>query len=122
MDSSQAKAIRTRKKRVLRSRKKLRNSERPRLCIMKSNKHLYVQLIDDEKAITLASMSTLSKDFSSASHNRKNQISAKQLGLKIAELAKQQSVSRVVCDRSGFKYHGLVAALADGAREGGLEF
>jgi large subunit ribosomal protein L18 len=123
MESSQIKATRVRKKRVIRTRKKVRGSqEKPRLCVIKSNKNIHVQLIDDEKSLTLASTSTLSKDFRATEYNRRNQTSAKQLGLKIAELAKEKSIKRVVFDRSGFKYHGVLAAVADGAREGGLEF
>lgn len=123
MESSQIKATRVRKKRVIRTRKKVRGSqEKPRLCVIKSNKNIHVQLIDDEKSLTLASTSTLSNDFRATEYNKRNQTSAKQLGLKIAELAKEKSVKRVVFDRSGFKYHGVLAAVADGAREGGLEF
>src|SRR5690554_3928286 len=112
MESSQIKATRVRKKRVIRTRKKVRGSqEKPRLCVIKSNKNIHVQLIDDEKSLTLASTSTLSKDFRATEYNRRNQTSAKQLGLKIAELAKEKSIKRVVFDRSGFKYHGVLAAV-----------
>ncbi len=123
MDSSQLHKSRKRKSRALRVRQHLRgNGEKPRLSVVKSSQHLYVQLIDDEKSITLASTSTLSKDFRGSEFNRKNKESAKQLGLKIAALAKQKNVNAVVFDRGSFKYHGVVAALADGAREGGLQF
>jgi large subunit ribosomal protein L18 len=122
MDKSQLHRNRTRVKRALRVRQRLRgNQERPRLSINKTAKHLYVQLIDDEKAATLASTSTLSKDFSQTEFNRKNKESAKQLGLKIAELAKAQNVDKVVFDRGRFKYHGIIASVAEGAREGGLQ-
>ncbi|MCC5832100.1 MAG: 50S ribosomal protein L18 [Chlamydiales bacterium] len=123
MESSQIKVSKIRKMRAMRTRKRVRGSrEKPRLCVIKSNKNIHVQLIDDENALTLASTSTLSKDFRTTEFNKRNLISAKQLGLKIAELAKGKAVKKVVFDRSGFKYHGVIAAVADGAREGGLEF
>lgn len=123
MESSQKHITKVRKKRVFRIRKKLRGDQnKPRLCVIKTNKNIHVQLIDDENSVTVASTSTLSKEFRTTEYNKRNQGSAKQLGLKIAELAKQKDISRVVLDRSGFKYHGVIAALADGAREGGLEF
>ncbi len=123
MESSQIHASRVRKKRVVRTRKKVRgDQQKPRLCVIKSNKNIHVQLIDDENSLTLASTSTLSKDFRTTEFNKRNQASAKQLGLKIAELAKEKAVKKIVFDRSGFKYHGVIAAVADGAREGGLEF
>lgn len=122
MDKSHKHKQYTRKKRTLRVRKHLRgNGEKPRMCVVKSGLHLYVQLIDDEKAITLASTSTLSKEFQKTDYNRKNVESGKQLGLKIAELAKQKNVNAVVFDRGHSKYHGVVASVADGAREGGLQ-
>ena len=123
MESSQKNTTRIRRKRVMRIRKRLRgNHEKPRLCVIKTNKNIHVQLIDDEKSLTLASTSTLAKDFRTTEFNKRNQSSAKQLGLKIAALAKEKAVKRVVLDRSGFKYTGVIAAVADGAREGGLEF
>ncbi|MCH9627628.1 MAG: 50S ribosomal protein L18 [Chlamydiales bacterium] len=107
----------------MRTRKRVRGCEqKPRLCVIKTNTNIYVQLIDDEKSLTLASASTLSKEFRTTEFNKRNQTSAKQLGLKIADLAKKKAVSKVVFDRSGAKYHGVLAAVADGAREGGLEF
>ncbi len=123
MESSRKHVAKVRKKRVLRLRKRVRGTtEKPRLCVIKTNQNINVQLIDDENSITLASVSTLSKEFKNTEFNKKNQTSAKQLGLKIAEKAKEKSVKKAVFDRSGFKYHGVIAAVADGAREGGLEF
>lgn len=123
MDSSQKKSIKIRKKRVQRVRQHVRGSKmKPRLCVVKTNQNIHVQLIDDENSVTIAGVSTLSKDFRSTEFNKKNSASAKQLGLKIAELGKSYEVSKVVFDRSGFKYHGVIAAVAEGAREGGLEF
>ena len=122
MDNSQLHRNSIRKKRALRVRKTLRGSqEKPRLCVIKSGQHVYAHLIDDESALTLASVSTLSKEFRQTEYNRKNKDSAKQLGLKIAELAKEKNVKTVVFDRGRFKYHGVVASVADGAREGGLQ-
>jgi large subunit ribosomal protein L18 len=122
MDSQLKSKFRNKCKRATRNRKHLRgNQEQPRLCVIKTNKHLHVQLIDDEASTTIASTSTISKDFKGGDFGKKNKDSAKQLGLKIAELAKNKNVKRAVFDRGPFKYHGVVAALADGAREGGLE-
>jgi large subunit ribosomal protein L18 len=122
MEKSHSHKVKIRQKRALRVRKKLRgNQEKPRLCVVKTAKHVYAQLIDDERAITLASASTLSKEFSKTEYNRKNKDSAKQVGLKIAALAKKKNVNQVVFDRGRFKYHGVIASVADGVREGGLQ-
>lgn len=122
MEKSQIRRNCVRKTRALRVRKTLRgNLEKPRLSVFKSGRHVYVQLIDDEHGVTLASASTLSKEFQNTEHNRKNIESGKQVGLKIATLAKEKNVEKVVFDRGRFKYHGVVAAVADGAREGGLQ-
>lgn len=123
MDSSQIKRNRVRKARSMRIRKRVRGDHaKPRLSVVRSCKQIYVQLIDDEQSATLASTSTLSKDFRNTEFNRKNIASGKQLGLKIAKLAKEKNVTTVVFDRGRFKYHGVVAAVAEGAREGGLIF
>lgn len=108
----------TRNRRVFRVRKKLRGSaQMPRLSVNKTNKHIYAQLIDDESGKTLASASTLSKE-----NTTKSKETAKQVGLDLAKAAKEKNVNEVVFDRGRFKYHGLIAMLADGAREGGLQF
>lgn len=123
MESSTKNTTRVRKKRIQRTRKAVRGKVgKPRLCVLKSNKNIHVQLIDDVNSLTLASTSTLSKEFKGTDTAKRNVTSAKQLGMKIAELAKQKDVNKVVFDRSGAKYHGVIAAVADGAREGGLEF
>jgi large subunit ribosomal protein L18 len=122
MDTTQLKRNRIRKTRILRVRKHLRgDQQKPRLCVIKSGRHLYVQIIDDATGMTLASTSTISKDFRNSEFNRKNKESGKQLGLKIAEKAKDKQITTVVFDRGRSKYHGVIAALADGAREGGLQ-
>lgn len=94
---------------------------RPRLCVVKTNSHIHVQLIDDEQRVTLASTSTLSKEFRNTAYNRKNKESAKQLGMKIAELAEKREIKSAVFDRGPFKYHGVIAAVAEGARQKGLK-
>ncbi|MEN9344315.1 MAG: ribosomal protein [Chlamydiota bacterium] len=111
-----------RKRRNFRVRKAVRgNAERPRLCIFRSNKHVCAQLIDDEKGITLASAGTLSKEFRDRDL-RKGKASARQVGVRIAELAKQKNIELAVFDRGFRKYHGLLAEVAAGARETGLQF
>lgn len=123
MGKSRNKINDLRKRRAFRVRKHVRGtSEKPRLCVIKTNVHVHVQLIDDEKSLTLASTSTLSKDFRNTEFNHKFSASAKQLGIKIAELAKAKNIKKVVFDRGWFKYHGVLAAVADAAREKGLEF
>ena len=108
-----------RRMRVFRNRKKLKGtSEKPRLCVCKTNKNIYLQLIDDTKGLTLAGIGTLSKDISL----KKSKDSAKVLGTKIAELAKQNKIDKVVFDRGRFKYHGIVAEIAEAARNAGLKF
>lgn len=123
MSSSLIRKERTRKNRTFRVRKKLQgNSTKPRLCVIKSNKHIHVQLIDDEAGKTLGSTATFAKEFRDTEFAKKNKASAAKLGEKIAEIAKQHNVLEVVFDRGPFKYHGILAALADGARAAGLQF
>jgi len=112
------KRIELRKKRALRVRKKLRgSSERPRMTVQKSNKHLSVQVIDDTQHKTLVSYGTLNK----GEKGKKSRESAKQIGKKIAELAKGQKIEKVVFDRGHNKFHGLIADLVNAAREEGLQ-
>jgi len=92
-------------------------AKRPRLAIFRSLNHHYAQLIDDEKGVTLASAT----DLKEKSKGTKAE-SAKGIGLKIAELAKEKKITTCVFDRNGFRYHGRVKAIAEGAREGGLTF
>lgn len=102
-------------------RKKIRGtSERPRLSVFRSNKAIYAQIIDDSKGETLVGVSSISKDFKDA-EGSKSEIS-KKLGASLAEVAKSKGIETVVFDRNGFRYHGRVKALAEGAREGGLNF
>lgn len=96
------------------------SSLRPRLCVFRSAKHIYAQVIDDSSGRTLAAASSLSKDFGDDSGG--NIDGATRVGRLIGEKAKAAGVSTVVFDRNGYLYHGRVAALATGAREAGLEF
>ncbi len=93
-------------------------TERPRLAVFRSLKHIYVQVIDDVNGVTLASASSDEKEFAGSG----NKDGAKKVGELIAKRAKEKGISAVIFDRGGFRYHGRVASLADGAREGGLEF
>lgn len=93
---------------------------RPRLSIHRTNKAIYAQVIDDVKGVTLAAASSLDKD--AAGQNGGNIEAAAKVGKLVAERAKKAGVSKVQFDRGSFLYHGRVKALADGAREGGLEF
>jgi large subunit ribosomal protein L18 len=110
-------------KRSLRVRKHLRGSStKPRLCVVKSNNHIQVQLIDDETASTLGAVATFSKKFRDTEFCKKNKVSARKLGEEIAEIAKQKEIKEVIFDRGPFKYHGILAEVADAARAGGLQF
>jgi large subunit ribosomal protein L18 len=103
-----------------RVRKKiLGTAERPRLAVFRSNKHIYVQAIDDLAGRTVASASTM--DATLRSGKGATVDAAKQVGKLVGERAKAAGITSVVFDRGGFKYHGRVAAVADGAREAGLE-
>jgi large subunit ribosomal protein L18 len=95
---------------------------RPRLSVFRSSKHIYAQVIDDTKGETLAAASTLEKDVRTAGKTGANIEAAKSVGRLLAERAQQKGVKQVVFDRGGYLYHGRVKALADAAREGGLEF
>jgi len=109
-----------RKKRKVRIRKKVNGtSERPRLVVFRSNKHIYAQIIDDLAGVTLASASTMVLEGDNVRLTVEN---AKLVGKKVAEEAIKKSITSVVFDRNGFVYHGRIKAVADGAREGGLNF
>jgi len=94
-------------------------SERPRLNVFRSGTNIYAQIIDDVNGATLVSASTVEKEFEGATGNCE---AAKKVGLLLAERAKAKEIEEVVFDRGGYVYHGRVAALAEGAREGGLKF
>lgn len=97
-------------------------SERPRLSVYRSASHIYAQVIDDETGVTLASASTLSAELKGREGHGGNIDAARAVGGLLAEKAKAANINQVVFDRNGFLYHGRVKALADGAREGGLDF
>lgn len=91
----------------------------PRMSVYRSNSHMYIQAIDDTCGCTIASISTLEKEFSSLKNNVEN---AKKLGLEFGKRLLDKDIKSVVFDRNGFRYHGIVKNLADGAREAGLKF
>ena len=97
-------------------------SERPRLCVYKSNKHVYAQLVNDLDAVTLAAISTNSDDMKDTLDDKSKTESAREIGEILADNAQKKGIDKAVFDRSGYKYHGVVKALAEGAREGGLDF
>ena len=110
----------TRQKRHLRVRNRVAGTaERPRLNVFRSLAHIYAQVIDDEKGMTLAAASSLDKDFKGKGGNI---AAAKAVGAAIAKKAIEKGIREVVFDRGGYIYHGRVAALAEAAREGGLKF
>lgn len=112
-----------RKRRALRVRKAVRGtSEKPRLTVFRSNKHLLAQLIDDESHTTIVGVGTMSKDLKSSEFNKKSKGSAKEIGKRIAAAAKKNKIEKVVFDRGSYKYHGIIAELADAARSEGLKF
>ena len=107
-------------KRHIRVRGKISGTpECPRLNVFRSNANIYAQIIDDVNGVTLVAASTLDKEFEGATGNVE---AAKKVGLVLAERAKAKGIEDVVFDRGGYLYHGRVAALAEGAREGGLNF
>ena len=107
-----------RDRRHRRVRKKVRGTAaRPRLAVFRSNKHIYAQVIDDVHGVTLAAASTVEQSFSGPTATVE---AAKKVGQTVGERAKQAGIETVVLDRGGFRYHGRVAGIADGAREAGL--
>jgi large subunit ribosomal protein L18 len=110
-----------RSRRHLRVRKKVSGTPtRPRLVVTRSARHMLVQVVDDTKGVTLASASTMEADLRGA--NEDKTAKARKVGQLVAERAQKAGIDAVVFDRGGNKYHGRVAAIADGAREGGLTF
>ncbi|WP_087105269.1 50S ribosomal protein L18 [Brachybacterium nesterenkovii] len=111
--------LRARGRRHLRvGRRVVGTPQRPRLVVTRSQRHVFVQIVDDSKGITLASASTMEKDLRAASETKSDK--ARSVGALVAERAKAAGIDAVVFDRGGNKYHGRVAAVADGAREAGL--
>jgi len=112
-----------RQRRQSRVRKKvLGTAERPRLCVFRSARHMYAQVIDDVNGVTIVAASTMSPTLKDKIKGLKKTEAAKLVGKTVAEEAKTKGITKVVFDRNGFLYHGRVAALSDSAREAGLEF
>ena len=113
----------TSERKVNRLKKKIRirktvngTAERPRLCVFRSGKHMYAQIIDDVEGTTLVAVSSIGKDDKSGTETAKN------VGMEVAKAATAKNIKSVVFDRNGYLYHGRVKSLAEGAREGGLNF
>jgi len=96
--------------------------ERPRLTVFRSSKHIYAQVIDDSKSVSLAAASTLSKELATAGDDKTKREMAELVGASIAKACLARGITKVVFDRNGYIYHGRVRALADGARSAGLDF
>jgi len=118
--------VKDRKQRRVRMKRRYRDAvrgtaDRPRLAVYRSLRHVYAQVIDDDKGVTVVSASTLQKSASDPAGSA-NCEAGKRLGKIVAERAKEQGVAAVVFDRGGFRYHGVIRAIAEGAREAGLKF
>ena len=116
---------RSERKRIRQSRvrRKVRGTaQRPRLCVFRSCKHIYAQMIDDSEGVTMVSASTLSPEIKGKLKSTKDREAAGEVGKLVAEKCKAAGISSVVFDRNGFLYHGRVKVLADSAREKGLKF
>lgn len=112
-----------RRRRLMRVRKQVRGTaEKPRLSVFKSNMHIFAQLIDDEKGFTIASAGTVMKEFRNKKLDKKSKDAAREVGIKLADAAKQKNIAHAVFDRGFNKYHGLLAEVANAARETGLQF
>ncbi|MCL2592101.1 MAG: 50S ribosomal protein L18 [Defluviitaleaceae bacterium] len=122
MIKKQASSV-ARKKRHYRLRNKIKGTPlKPRLCVFRSNNHIYAQIIDDVAGHTLCASSTKEKAVADTLENTSNVDAAKAVGMAVAKKAIEKGITTVVFDRGGYLYHGKVAALADAAREAGLEF
>ncbi len=109
-------------KRRARLRRKVKGTpDRPRLCVYKSLRHIYAQIIDDTRGHTLVAASTLTPEIRATTRSPTVE-AAKKVGRHLAQLAQERGIKKVVFDRSGYPYHGVVQALAEAAREGGLQF
>jgi len=124
MSIRKVKTYKIREKRKIRIRKKISGtSDRPRLSVFRSIKHIYAQLIDDTIGLSIATVSTKSKASVDAVNAAGSKVEQAQIiGKEIARVAKEKNIATVVFDRNGYVYHGRVKAVADGAREGGLQF
>ena len=112
-----------RERRQKRVRKKILGTDsRPRVCVFRSHKHIYAQVISDEKGSTLVAISTLSKELKGVVAKAKGVEAAKKAGAHLAEVCKGKGINKVIFDRNGFLFQGRVKALAEAAREAGLNF
>lgn len=112
----------TRLRRAKQTRKKIAELGVPRLSVYRTNQHIYAQLIDDTKNLTIASASTLEAEVKKQIKSGGNVEAASLIGKRLAEKAKNSGIGKIAFDRSGYKYHGRVKALAEAARENGLNF
>ena len=119
MDQQKIKHRRQLRRRHHVRKKILGTVERPRLSVFRSSKHIYAQLIDDEHGVTLATVSSVAAESLPYGGNKK---AAGVVGKKVAEIAKGRGITKVAFDRGHYRYHGRIKALADAAREGGLQF
>ncbi|MBY0407071.1 MAG: 50S ribosomal protein L18 [Rickettsiales bacterium] len=117
-----SKALHARRKQRVRTSLRKNAADRVRLSVFRSGKHIYAQLIDDSKGVTLAAASSLDKDVKAGLKSTSTVEAAKSVGTLIAKRAKEVKVDKVVFDRGGYLFHGRVKALADAAREAGLSF
>ena len=117
-----ARTLQQRRRRRVRSQLRRRNQGRLRLSVFRSSKHIYAQVIDDDRGVTMAAASTLDKSLRGALKSGADKQAAVAVGKLVAERATAAGVKEVVFDRGGYLYHGRVQALADAAREGGLKF
>lgn len=123
MENNLVKRNLRRSRRLFHVRKGVRGtSEKPRLTVYRSNQHLSAQLIDDENRTTLIHFGTMSKELKKKEFGKKSKEAAKEIGTLIGKKAQELNIERVVFDRGYYKYHGLIAAIADAAREVGLKF
>jgi len=121
MESSKKKSLLCRNKRTLRVRSHLEGTEvKPRLSVIKTNKHIYAQLIDDVNHVTLASVSTVSKELRGTEHVKKSKASAQAIGTLIAQKAEKLGIKHAIFDRGPFKYHGILKELAEAVRSTGI--
>jgi len=97
-------------------------AEKPRLSVFKSSKYVYAQIIDDKSGVTIASSSSLARDMKKNLEGKKRMEQAELIGEDLGKKAKELGIAKVVFDRSGYKYHGIVKNVAEGARKGGLQF
>ncbi|MBI1345052.1 50S ribosomal protein L18 [bacterium] len=118
----QKRITRQEERRAYRVRNRVRATGRLRLSVYRSNKQIYAQIIDDEAGQTLVAASTVEKDFAAAGQSGSTVAAAAVIGKTLAERAKSKGIEQVAFDRGGNRYHGRIKALADAAREGGLQF